>query len=71
MLVKVVLYFSLSSPLFSIQDLVKYVESQGLKISELDIVTHFPKRSVLEMDQSSSLQQCGLYPRETVFVHLL
>jgi len=50
---------------------VNFVEEQGVKINEHDIVTHFPKRSVLEMDRSSSLRQCGLYPRETLFVHNL
>ena len=57
---------------FLTQDIVDFLEKKcDLNISEHEVFTHFPKRSVLDMDQNSSLKQCGLYPRETVFIHHL
>lgn len=49
----------------------KFLEEQGIDLAEHEVVTHFPRRSLLGVDRSSTLKQTGLYPRETVFVHTL
>lgn len=53
----------------NLQVLFRFLEDHGLKMSEHEVITHFPKRSVLDMDHSTSLKHNGLYPRETIFVH--
>lgn len=58
----VLLYSSL------LQELFIFLENQGINVTEHDIETHFPKRSLVEMNRNTSLKHNGLYPSETVFV---
>lgn len=52
-----------------LQELFDFLRKQGLDTSEHEVVTHFPRRSVSEINQSINFKNAGLYPRETLFVH--
>lgn len=53
-----------------IQELFQFLELQGLNFAEHEVVTHFPRRSISQLQRSMSFRDAGLFPRETVFVHL-
>lgn len=45
-----------------------YVAHQGFDNLQYDVVLNYPRRLVAELDQSASLKDAGLFPRETVFI---
>lgn len=54
-----------------LQSLLLYIAEQGCELENHDVVTNFPRRQLNTEDlQQETLQQLGLHPRETVFVHL-
>ena len=58
------LYISLSPT----QDLFTYLSEKGIDTEEHDIMTHFPRRALWELDHSLSFREASLYPSVTVFV---
>lgn len=48
--------------------IIKYVVSQGFPLETYEIVTNFPRRVLSGLDESQTLKDLGLFPRETIFV---
>jgi hypothetical protein len=42
--------------------------SRGFELKTHEIVTNFPRRILTDVDESKTLKELNLFPRETVFV---
>jgi hypothetical protein len=51
-----------------IEDLFTYLTEKGIDTEEHEIMTHFPRRALWELDHSLSFREASLYPSVTVFV---
>ncbi|UYV62454.1 UBXN7 [Cordylochernes scorpioides] len=50
--------------------LLQYVVSRGFSADEYEVITNFPRKDLSSLEGSRTLQEVGLYPRETVFIQL-
>jgi len=50
--------------------LLLYIEEKGYSVESHEVVTNFPRRVLHSLDSKATLKELGLFPRETVFVHL-
>ena len=53
-----------------LKSLLLFIESNGFNLEHYEVVTNFPRKQIDSLVQESSLKTHGLFPRETVFVHL-
>ncbi|XP_074601414.1 UBX domain-containing protein 7-like isoform X2 [Brevipalpus obovatus] len=50
--------------------LLLYISSKGFSMDEYEVVTCFPKINLNELREEQTLEASGLFPANTVFVHL-
>jgi len=51
------------------QELFHFLKLQDIDLTENEVLTQFPRRSISALHQSTSFKKAGLYPREMVFIH--
>ncbi|TRY70684.1 hypothetical protein TCAL_04831 [Tigriopus californicus] len=54
-----------SSPFIAI---IKYIVGEGYTLDSHEIVTNFPRRVLTDLEDSKSLKDLGLFPKETIFI---
>jgi len=50
------------------QALLSYIVECGYSTEQYELVTTFPRRNISQLDPTSTLRDCSLYPQDTVFV---
>lgn len=50
------------------QAIIKYVIGEGYGLDSHEIVTNFPRRVLTDLEDSKSLKDLGLFPKETIFI---
>ena len=53
-----------------LRSLLLFISSKGFSPGCYEVVTNFPRKQVDSLQSDLSLKECGLFPRETVFVQL-
>ena len=53
-----------------LRSLLLFISSKGFSPGCYEVVTNFPRKQVDSLQTDLSLKECGLFPRETVFVQL-
>lgn len=53
-----------------LKSLLLFIESNGYSSDNYEVVTNFPRKQIDTLQPDLSLKTVGLFPRETVFVHL-
>ena len=51
------------------QELLQFVAEQGVDLTENELITQFPRRSISALGSATTFKAAGLTPRETVIIH--